>query len=120
MKMKFLLSLLLVAAIGSGALAQEKHHGRDVNPEKMATKMTEKMVANLGLNDDQKAKVYESNLKFAKVRKESRNEMKSAADQHEADMKGILTEDQYKMYAEHKDKMKDRMREKHGKRQQPE
>ena len=120
MKMKFLLSLLLVAAIGSGALAQAKHHGRDVNPEKMATKMTEKMAANLGLNDDQKAKVYESNLKFAKVRKESRNEMKSAADQHEADMKGILTEDQYKMYAEHKDKMKDRMREKHGKRQQPE
>ena len=110
MNMKFLLSLLLVVAIGSGALAQEKR-GKQRDPEKMATKMTEKMVEKLGLNDDQKEKLYQSNLRFAQAKKENREEMKAAGEKHSAEMKEILTEDQYAAYQQQREKMRERMRD---------
>ncbi|MGB0176266.1 MAG: DUF4890 domain-containing protein [Owenweeksia sp.] len=110
--MKFLLSLLLVIAIGSGAFAQEKR-GKQRDPEKMATKMTEKMAEKLGLNDDQKEKLYQSNLRLAKAKKENREEMKAAGETHSAEMKEILTEDQYAEYVQQREKMKERMRNHH-------
>ncbi|MEQ9262986.1 MAG: DUF4890 domain-containing protein [Owenweeksia sp.] len=112
MNMKFLLSLLLVAVIGSGAFAQEKR-GKDRNPEEMATRMTEKMVDKLGLNADQKEKLYQSNLRLAQTKKENREEMQAAGEQHDADMQEILTEDQYKIYKEERSKMKERTRGRH-------
>ena len=122
MNMKFLLSLLLIVAIGSGAFAQEKR-GKQRDPEKMATKMTEKMVEKLSLDDDQQDKLYQSNLRFAQAKKQNREEMKAAGEKHDAEMKEILTEDQYKQYQQQREKMKERMRDHHkreGKRPEKE
>ncbi len=109
--MKFLLSLLLVAAIGSGAWAQEKEkRGQQKNPEEMATKMTDKMADKLGLTEEQRQQVYESHLALVSTKKANREEMKEAAEQHDNRMKDILTEEQYHEFQQMREKMKDRMK----------
>ena len=100
-------------------------------PEERATKLTEWMKTNLQLNDDQATQVQNINLKYANKtqglqsqsmsRKEKMQTLKDNDKAKDAELKNVLTADQYTSYQVKKDEirkqMKEKMREKktHGK-----
>ncbi|MDO7847547.1 hypothetical protein Q5H92_14350 [Hymenobacter sp. M29] len=93
------------------------------DPAKMADHKAGKMAKELGLNADQEAKVEQLFLarqqenqalkaKYGADRNAARTEMKASHEKYEAQLKSILTPDQYAKF----DKMKDEHRG-HGKMQ---
>jgi len=100
-------------------------------PEQRASKLTEWMKTNLQLNDDQATQVQTINLKYANKtqglqtqslsRKQKMQTLKENDKAKDAELKTVLTHDQYNSYQVKKDEvrkqMKERMREKktHGK-----
>jgi len=100
-------------------------------PEQRASKLTEWMKTNLQLNDDQATQVQTINLKYANKtqglqtqslsRKQKMQTLKENDKAKDAELKTVLTHDQYNSYQAKKDEvrkqMKERMREKktHGK-----
>jgi len=100
-------------------------------PEERATKLTEWMKTNLQLNNDQATQVQNINLKYANKtqglqtqsmsRKQKMQTLKDNDKAKDAELKNVLTADQYSAYQAKKDEirkqMKERMREKktHGK-----
>ena len=130
----FLLAALAVATVGTSfAQTAVRTTGSDANqtarhyatgkqgprdPAKMADHKAGKMAKELGLTADQEAKVEQLMLarqqestalktKYAADRNAGRTEMKAAYDRYEAQMKTILTPEQYakldKLKAEHHD-----------------
>ena len=128
----FLLAALAVATVGTSfAQTAVRTTGSDANqtarhyatgkqgprdPAKMADHKAGKMAKELGLTADQEAKVEQLMLarqqestalknKYAADRNAGRTEMKAAYDRYEAQMKTILTPEQYakldKLKAEH-------------------
>ena len=103
------------------ARAQE---GQMPSPEARASKMTEWMKTNLNLTADQVSKVQDLNLKYAVKMDSLKNgsqgqdkqniydEMKSEGEAKDAEMKSILTADQYKNYQEKKQEMKAKYKDK--------
>ncbi len=92
---KTLFALALMASFSISALAQgapDTEH----TPEQRAEKMTEKMAEHLNLTEDQKAAVYEANFQMASTKDEDR---KSNMEKHDANLKNILTEEQYKKWS---------------------
>jgi len=99
--------------------------------EQRASKLTEWMKTNLQLNDDQATQVQTINLKYANKtqglqtqslsRKQKMQTLKENDKTKDAELKTVLTHDQYNSYQAKKDEvrkqMKERMREKktHGK-----
>jgi len=99
--------------------------------EQRASKLTEWMKTNLQLNDDQATQVQTINLKYANKtqglqtqslsRKQKMQTLKENDKAKDAELKTVLTHDQYNSYQAKKDEvrkqMKERMREKktHGK-----
>ncbi len=90
--------------------------------EARASKMTEWMKTNLNLTADQLGKVQEINMKYA-VRMDSLRTsvtesqarsvaIKTDSDEKDAELKGILTSDQYKAYLEKKQEMKEKYKDK--------
>lgn len=86
---------------------------REFNPEEMAKRQTAEIKEKCGLNADQEKKVYELNLasgkKMAKMREEMmaaggppsddmREKMRKMREDQNAEMKKILTADQYTKY----------------------
>jgi hypothetical protein len=122
----FLLSGLLLAV--NIICAQKKTSS---TPEERAGKLTEWMKTNLQLNDDQVTQVQNINLKYANKtqglqtqsmsRKEKMQTLKENDKAKDAELKNVLTTDQYTSYQAKKDEirkqMKEKMREKktHGK-----
>ena len=100
-------------------------------PEERAGKLTGWMKTNLQLNDDQATQVQNINLKYANKtqglqtqslsRKEKMQILKDNDKAKDAELKNVLTADQYNSYQAKKDEirkqMKEKMREKknHGK-----
>jgi hypothetical protein len=100
-------------------------------PEERAGKLTEWMKTNLQLNDDQVTQVQDINLKYANKtqglqtqsmsRKEKMQNLKDNDKAKDAELKNVLTTDQYNSYQAKKEEirkqMKEKMREKktHGK-----
>ena len=100
-------------------------------PEQRASKLTEWMKTNLQLNDDHATQVQTINLKYANKtqglqtqslsRKQKMQTLKENDKAKDAELKTVLTHDQYNSYQAKKDEvrkqMKERMREKktHGK-----
>jgi hypothetical protein len=100
-------------------------------PEERATRITEWMKTNLQLNNDQATQVQNINLKYANKtqglqtqsmsRKQKMQTLKDNDKAKDAELKNVLTADQYSAYQAKKDEirkqMKERMREKktHGK-----
>jgi periplasmic protein CpxP/Spy len=81
---------------------------QQLTPDQRAEKQTEQMQKNLGLSDDQFTKVKQINLNFQtqidKLRsngssnndpQQMHTQMKALRDQRDADLKGVLTTDQY-------------------------
>lgn len=109
-------ALLLMAGTALSAQAQQAGAQRTFDPETTAKQRTAEMVQKLGLDKEQEAKVYALNLQQAeqmqqmreerKARQEQqtadrdkmRAEMKSKREAHAAEMKRILTDEQYKKW----------------------
>lgn len=113
---KLVLFLTITLFATSGLMAQQRQRA---TPEERAKRQTETLAKELGLNDDQKAKVYEINLKFAQPKGEQgksidretlRAEFQKNQDQRTAELKAVLTEDQQKKLDEHQKKMQDNRR----------
>lgn len=95
-------------------------------PEERAAKLTEWMKTNLELNSDQATQVQNINLKYANKtqglqtqsmsRKQKMQTLKDNDKAKDAELKNVLTADQYSAYQAKKDEirkqMKERMREK--------
>lgn len=94
MKVKHILSLILLVAFNTMALAQTEEK-KEVNPEKRAQKLTEKMIKHLELSEDQKKAVYEANLKLVHKKIEQKAQMKAIRDSYSTEMKAVLTPEQY-------------------------
>jgi|GEM_PF-1217175 len=126
------LFLLLVTFVHT-SYAQDKKQSADRSPESMARKNADRMKQELNLTDDQTTKVYEINLRHqkerqaerAKAEKERSEKMadaKSKMDQRNAELKKVLTDEQYNKMIQHqqekKDKMKKSMKDKRDKKGQ--
>ena len=95
-------------------------------PEERAAKLTAWMQSNLQLNDDQVTRVQTINLKYANKnqglqtqtmsRKQKMQELNDNDKAKDAELKDVLTTDQYNIYQAKKEEirkqMKERMREK--------
>lgn len=104
----FLIAILLLSGI---AMAQGPRRGdrKEATPEAQAQRMTDRMVKEFSLNEQQAKELQAVNLKLTKQmqankeqakadKKQKREEMKSMREERDARLKTILTEDQYTAY----------------------
>lgn len=105
---KIIVAVVMTALFTLPAIAQQQkaHH----TPEEKATKMTEKMAENLDLTDDQKEAVYNANLEMARTMEEDR---KAARKSREAQLKEILSEEQYAKVKEDRSNFRKKARHHH-------
>ena len=124
--------IVLIAVIFSVAFAAQAQsgagRGATRSPEDRATLFTNWIDKTVTLTADQKSKVQAVNLKYAKMKQEVRDsskvqrqtmrqELMADNKEHDAELTGILTSDQYTAYtAARKQKMED-MRAKRRQRQ---
>ncbi len=116
----FMLVSLFVVSIS----AQEQGKRQKMTAEERATKQTEMMTKQLTLTADQQTKIQAINLKYAqqmdanmqkakenevKDREAMKAQMKTQMDAKDAEMKQVLTSDQYKQWEEKKQEMKGKM-----------
>ena|SRR5258708_15803074 len=107
MKKIFFCGLLIVFTIGS--FAQTNQNAKGKNPEQRAEHLTSWMDKKLTLTTDQKSKIYDVNLKYAKMNQEARTsdtdnrkamhqELKANEKEREAEFKTILTPEQFQSF----------------------
>ncbi|MBK5721265.1 DUF4890 domain-containing protein [Dysgonomonas sp. Marseille-P4677] len=110
---KLVLFLTIALFTTSGLMAQQRQRA---TPEERAKRQTETLAKELSLTDDQKAKVYEINLKYAQPkegqakstdREAMRAEFQKNMEERTAALKTVLTEDQQKKLDEHLKKMQE-------------
>ena len=107
------LSLLMVLLVNVSSYAQRGRKGNNLTAEQRAEKATQRLTKKLGLNADQATKVQAANLKMqtakdaAKANKD-RAAMKSANEAYRAELKTILTSEQYTKFEQMKKKRKRR------------
>lgn len=102
-----ILGLLLMVNTFNNAIAQKMvkgdhvEHAKNLTPEEIAKKRTDRMIKDLGLNDSQAKQVYDLNLKQAKENlalKKEREALKAKAQanksQYEKEVNGLLTKEQ--------------------------
>jgi len=107
------LGLLLLSVIVFATVTMAQNQGpRNFDPKEMAKRQTEELTKTLDLNKDQAKKVLELNTKMGEKRSAMFQEMRDGGGDREAmreknakmqeeqnaEMKKILTEDQYKKY----------------------
>lgn len=108
---RFNLFLIAILLMGGIAMAQGPRRGdrKNVTPEMQAQRMTDRMVKEYSLNEKQAKELQAANLEYTKQmqanreqakadKKQKREEMKTKRDAREAQLKKILTEDQYTAY----------------------
>ena len=108
------LILLAVACIFIAFTAGAQHPGQgkhgNHDPEARAKKQTEKMKTDLALNEQQTTQVESINLKYAKKRKELREEvrkqMKAIEEDKQKELEGVLTKDQLEKYSKAKEEQR--------------
>ena len=108
---------VIVLFIGMNAIAQRSEK-KVIDPETFAQKNTERLTKELGLNEDQQAKVYDMNLRNAQERtskmeerksgerkkpteeeREARKaEMEAQLNAHKEEMRGILNTEQFQKW----------------------
>ncbi|WP_435654169.1 DUF4890 domain-containing protein [Cellulophaga baltica] len=108
---------VIVLFIGMNAIAQRSEK-KVIDPETFAQKNTERLTKELGLNEDQQAKVYDMNLKNAQERTSKMEERKSGErkkpteeerearkaemgaqlNAHKEEMRGILNTEQFQKW----------------------
>lgn len=100
--------VILLCMVGLTAMAQKGENGhrggmKDLTPEQMATLQTKKMTLALDLTQDQQTKIQALNLENAKTRKAKMEARKAAKEKDEA--KKPTSEERYAMQNERLDKM---------------
>ncbi|HPF91983.1 MAG TPA: hypothetical protein PLL57_15085 [Flavobacteriales bacterium] len=114
--------LMMIAALAGMTVAAQAQDHQKKSPEERARVRTEHMTKELGLSPEQVAKVEAINLKYAdkgaELRKEreaeraeARKEGQEMRDAHEAEMKAVLTPDQYAKWMAKKEEMKEKRME---------
>ena len=109
--------MLIVAGlmISFTSIAQPQGPRGDFKPEDMAKRQTEMVKTATGINDATEKKVYDINLKYAKKMAEMREKgdrdsmrdaMMKQRTERDAEIKGLLTADQYKKYAAQQEEMR--------------
>lgn len=126
-KLIFAAATALFLTAGQGLLAQEAtpHAHPSMKPEEMAKRRTEQMAEQLGLSKEQQEKVYQLNLQqmeqMTKMRQERadrekadrethKNKVRAQHEQHAAQMKDILSEEQYTKWEQLQREQRDRHR----------
>lgn len=116
MKKLIMIALVLITTIGYAQDQKEKMK-KDWTPEQMAEKKTKKMTSELNLTDAQQERVRVIHLNKANEGKSRRTEMRAnnetARSNYKAQMKTILSADQYSKWLENKEKSKSDKRSKH-------
>lgn len=112
---KWILGALVFTSMSFGLSAQQHKNFRQSNPTERAQKMTDRMVEELKLTDEQKKQVsqlalenanrQEELLKSRKAEFEAQKEYRKAQDQKLA---SILTEEQKQIWEQRKEKMRSR------------
>lgn len=97
--------LLVTICFSTVAFAQKPKERKEFSPEQMALKQAEMLKTRLQLNETQKKKVYELNLKYNKENKmlmeqmqELRKKMQELNQNKETELKGTLTPEQNAAY----------------------
>lgn len=91
------LALFLMAGTMTFAQAGKPgpQKGEQFTVEQIAQSKTDRIVKNLSLNDEQAKKIYDLNLTQAKEMKAQREKMQAKREARAAEMKKILTTEQY-------------------------
>ena len=98
MKKFVLAALAMVFSVTLFAQAPQRGERREFKPEEMATRMADGMKKELNLNDEQYKSVY--NLYLKRDREARREEMKKQQEAMNAELKKVLTKEQYTKYEE--------------------
>ena len=129
--MKKLIFSSLLVLIGLASYAQNvpaaKAGAKTRTPEQRADHLTNWMNKKLTLTADQKTKIYDVNLKYAKMNQEARatdaddkkamhQELKANETEREAEFKTILTPDQFQAFQTAKQELKEKRMERRKKR----
>ncbi|HCO67435.1 MAG TPA: hypothetical protein DIT04_06740 [Dysgonomonas sp.] len=109
MKAKLILLFTVLAFCVNGLNAQNR---RPMNPEDMAKRQSETLTDRLKLTDEQKQKVYDVSLKYAKERSEKMNSaddrdkrrqiMQESQQKQDEEITNLLTEDQQKEFEKYR------------------
>ncbi len=114
----------IVLFTSNNMFAQDKTPQKpEQTPETMSQRHADKMKSDLNLNDEQTKKVYDVNLKYNKERqvnrekrsqerKEKMAEAKKKNEQKNAELKNILTADQYSKMIQNQEANKAKMKQK--------
>jgi protein CpxP len=121
---KLILSAILFISMGTIAMAQTNGKKAQKTPEERAQRATDVMDKKLALTADQKAKVYAINLedmrkpkpKHVKGEKRDMAAVKVAMDARDSKINNILDEKQRVSYKEWKEKRKQGLKDRDGKR----
>ncbi len=117
MKHTILISTFLIL-LGGKLFAQDVES--KLSPEERARFQTEWMKQNLSLSEDQLVQIEPLNLKYAQkmeeVKASSRKigklkKAKAIMDEKDGQLKKILTKDQFNVYLEKREEMRDKMKE---------
>src|SRR5262245_37492660 len=105
--------------IGATAFAADLDELKSTTPAERAKAQTAMMKAKLGLTDDQVSKIGAINLKYAEQMQPIINgtegplmkmrDARNVEDQKEAELKGILTPDQFQQFQTMKEEMRDKL-----------
>ncbi|AWV99516.1 DUF4890 domain-containing protein [Arcticibacterium luteifluviistationis] len=125
MKKLIIAAALVIAAAGS-SFAQRPEQ-KKVDPKERAEKMSQKLKSDLSLNEDQYAQILalntakteklEANKDLKKEEMKAKHEaMKVEREAYNANLKEILTQEQYIKFLEMKTEQKGEMRRKHAPR----
>lgn len=123
MKSKMMMVTVLVVLVLSGVNAQGKLDRlmTETTPEERAELQTENMAEMLSLTDDQKVKVEDINLRYARMMESAYRsgggklqrfrQMKSVSEEKDKELKKVLEPTQYATYQTHKEEMKERIKQ---------
>ncbi len=121
MKQTFPFLFLLIILVSTNMSAQKGNNGQD-----RVKQQTEQMIKNLELNEEQAKKVTEINERYAEEGKKIRNEssgdresmrssMKELNELRNAELKEILTKEQFDKHIEQQKQMREQRRKNRGK-----
>ena len=120
-------SMIMLSLLLTTSLSWSQEHMQRKSPQERAQNQTRWMQKNLALTEDQNKKVYDIILRYAqeadnnatnppgKQKKRDRQEINR---DREADLKAVLTGEQFQKYQAHVQEMKDKMRERRAGMQQ--
>lgn len=127
MKIKSLLMLVVGLTFALTACAQQGPRGERPSAEEMAKRQTEMIQKATGIDKATAEKLNAINLKYAKQMQEMREKsgdqreamresMVASREAREAEIKALLTEEQYTKYKKHQEEMRNRQKEGQGHR----